>query len=184
MKVALVALLVSLASVKGAQQQSEALANPIRKVVTLLQKMVETVEAEGVKEKKMFETYMCWCSTGGSDLKKSIADSDTKVPAVQSDIEEGEAQLAQLKEDLAKARSERSAAKTAMSEATAIRGKEASAYAAMKAESDTNIAALTKATAALEKGMSGAFLQSDAAKTVRNLLRKSQDDLNEDQQQV
>merc|ERR1719272_2477288 len=98
------AFLATSLAVQATQQNaiSAAAANPIRKVVTMLQRMQKTVEAEGDKEKAMFEKYMCWCKNGGGDLAKSIGDANTKMPQVASDIEEGEAQAAQLKEDLKK----------------------------------------------------------------------------------
>merc|ERR1719162_2349465 len=57
-----------------------------------------------------------------------------------------------------------------MADATAIRAKEAAAFAAEKAEFDANIAAVTKATAAVEKGMSGSFLQTNAAQVLKQLV--------------
>jgi predicted nucleic acid-binding Zn-ribbon protein len=57
-----------------------------------------------------------------------------------------------------------------MAEATNIREKEAAAFASLKAEADANIAAATKATAAVSKGMAGSFLQTAAAQVLRNLV--------------
>merc|ERR1711959_382973 len=48
-------------------------------------------------------------------------------------------------------------------------GKEAAAYAKESGELKTNIAALAKATAAIEKGMGGAFLQTSAASVLKKL---------------
>merc|ERR1719298_50264 len=107
----------------------EARANPIRKVVTMLQKMQKKVEAEGEKEKALFEKYMCYCKTSGGALSKSIADAGTKMPQLEADIKEGEAKKKQLDEDIKTAQADRSAAKTAMADATALRKKEADAYA-------------------------------------------------------
>merc|ERR1740139_1879836 len=59
-----------------------------------------------------------------------------------------------------------------MKEATALREKEAAEYAKYKAESDTNIAAIAKAVAALEKGMAGSFLQTPSAAVLRRLAGK------------
>ena len=50
--------------------------------------------------------------------------------------------------------------------ATAIKEKAAAAYAAEKAETDKDIAAIAKYVAALERGMAGAFLQTDAAQSL------------------
>merc|ERR1719440_773008 len=57
-----------------------------------------------------------------------------------------------------------------MAEATSIREKDAAAFASLKAEADANIAAVTKATAAIEKGMAGSFLQTTEAQVLRNLV--------------
>merc|ERR1711870_107946 len=48
-------------------------------------------------------------------------------------------------------------------------GKEAGAFAAEKSDYDTNIAAIEKAVAALEKGAGGSFLQTSTAATLRKL---------------
>merc|ERR1719237_1583270 len=98
-------------------------ANPIRKVVTMLQQMQKKVEEEGAHEKKLFEKFMCYCKNSGGDLQASISDSEGKVSSLPSAVEEAEAALTQLKEDLKKAQADRSAAKAAMAEATAIREK-------------------------------------------------------------
>ena len=45
-------------------------ANPIRKIVTLMQDMQKEIEAEGEKEKVLYDNFMCWCETGAADLKK------------------------------------------------------------------------------------------------------------------
>merc|ERR1719453_2413771 len=104
-------------------------ANPIRKVVTMLQKMQSKVQQEGEKEAALFEKYMCYCKNSGGDLSKSIADAETRNPQLESDIKAGEATLAQLKEDLKQNQVDRSAAKEAVASSEALRAKEASAYA-------------------------------------------------------
>jgi len=154
----------------SAVDKAEVTANPIRKVVTMLQAMEKKVSAEGEKEKELFDKFMCYCKNGDEQLASSISAAQAKVPQVSSDIEEAEAQVKQLKEDLKQHQTDRAAAKAAMAEATAIREKEAAAFAAEKAELDANIAALSKATAAIEKGMAGAFLQTSAAQVLKNLI--------------
>merc|ERR1712187_348967 len=84
----------------AAAADAENSANPIRKVVTMLQAMQKKVTAEGEKEKELFEKFMCYCKHGDEALSKSIAEAETKIPAVTSDIEEGEAEVKQLKSDL------------------------------------------------------------------------------------
>merc|ERR1719281_69655 len=114
----------------------------------MLQNMQKKVEAEGEKEKELFEKYMCYCKTSGGDLSKSISDAETKVPELESDIKESEAKKQQLDEDLKQHQADRSAAKTAMADATALRKKEADAYAKESSEDSANIAATAKAMTA------------------------------------
>lgn len=140
----------------------------------MLQMMQKKVEAEGEKEQDMHDKFMCYCKNGVGDLEKSIADAEQKSGELPSQIEEAEGELAQLKEDLKKAQVDRAAAKTAIEEATAIREKEAAAFATESGELKTNIAAIGKAVAALEKGMGGAFLQTTAADTLKKLVLNSE----------
>jgi len=167
-RMALIALIATLALAGAAEQQASA--NPIRKVVNMLQAMQNKVKAEGEAEVDLFEKFMCYCKNGDEALGKSIGDAEAKVPQVTADIEAGESEVKQLKSDLKSHQSDRAAAKTAMAEATKIRESEASAFADLKSEADANIAAATKATAAISKGMSGSFLQTSAAQVLRNLV--------------
>jgi len=154
---------------------AEVSANPIRKVVNMLQAMQKKVTAEGEKETELFDKFMCYCKNGDEALAKSIGDAEAKVPQVTADIEAGESEVTQLKSDLKSHQTDRHAAKAAMAEATNIRAKEAAAFADLKAEADANIAAATKATAAISKGMSGSFLQTSAAQVLRNLVLAKND---------
>jgi len=164
--------------------EEHAAANPIRKVVTMLQTMQKKVEAEGEKEQELFEKFMCYCKNSGGDLAASIADAETKVSELPSAVEEAVGQLGQLKEDLKKAQTDRAAAKAAIAEATAIRGKEAAEFATLSGELKTNIAAIGKAVAALEKGAGGAFLQTAAASTLKNLVENDEKMLDVDRQDI
>jgi len=157
--------------------------NPIRKVVTLLQAMQKKVEAEGEKEADLFQKFECYCSTGSGKLEKSVAEAQAKVPAVSSEIEEKEAAKAQMDEDLKQHQADRSAAKDAIADATAIREKEAAAYAKEKGEYDSNIEALVKAISAITRGMGGGFLQTSAAQVVKKLV-SSQDMNDADRQEL
>jgi len=159
-------------------------ANPIRKVVTMLQAMQTKVAEEGETEKALYEKFQCFCTTNGGSLDSSIASATEKIPAVSSEIKESTEQKAQLSDDLDSGMTDRTAAKTAMSEATALREKEAAAFAATKAEYGTNIDAITKAVAALEKGMGGAFLQSASAQALRGVLTSTSGPLQEGDRQT
>jgi len=142
----------------GSAAAAEAGANPIRKVVTLMQNMQKEIEAEGAKEKELFDKFMCYCSGGTDSLKKAIADSTAEAEELTAKLKSEEAEKAQIAQDLIAHKADREGAKSDIEEATVLREKEAAAFAAEKADSETNIAAMAKAIPALEKGMGGAAL--------------------------
>jgi len=166
----LIALAAGASYVNGAEISAQTAANPIRRVVTMLQNIQKKVEAEGERDADLHKKFMCYCKTGSGQLKQSIADAEAKLGNVASAIKEAEAQKAQLEQDLINHKEERAAAKDAIAKATALREKEAKAFAKFKSDSETNIAALTKAVAALEKGMAGSFLQTAGAQALRNIV--------------
>jgi len=164
-------LVLALAAPIGvASETSTSYANPIRRVVTLLQKMQTQVTAEGKKEEELFEKFMCYCKNGAGDLEASISAAEAKIGADGTALEEAEAQSAQLTKDLAEHKQNRADAKDASAKATALREKEAATFAKDSSDLKTNIAALGKAVTALEKGAAGgSFLQTQTAATLRQL---------------
>merc|ERR1719161_2063979 len=159
-------------------------ANPIRKIVTMLQNMIKKVEAEGEKEKELYDKFMCYCNTADVTLGKSIEDANTKIPQLEADIKQATEEKAQLEEDLTAHQNDRTAANEAMAKATEIREKEAAAFAKENAEDKANLDALKKALAAIEKGLAGGFLQTNAAGVLRNLAMNKMDMMELDRQQL
>jgi len=149
--------------------EMEGRANPIRKVVNMLQGMHKKVEAEGKRDQELFDKYMCYCKSGAGSLAQSISEAENKIPQVESSLKEAQEQEVQAKSDLKTAQEARREAEKAIAEATKIREKEAAAYAKESSEQTTNIAAMGKAITALEKGAKGEFLQTQAASTIRRL---------------
>merc|ERR1719379_1804703 len=148
----------------------------------MLQMMQKKVEAEGVKEEELFEKFMCYCKAGAASLGKSIGDAEVKMPQLVSQIEEAEALKAQLEEEIQNHQNDRAAAKAAMAKATALREKEAAAFAKEHAEAVANIEAAKKATAAISKGMAGGFLQTSAAAVLRKMVLS--EDLSDNQRDM
>merc|ERR1719261_2446049 len=154
-------------------------ANPMRRVITMLQMMVKKVEEEGKKEAELFEKFMCYCKSGKAMLGKSIADAEEKIPQLESDIKEAEAEKAQLDTDLTTHKADRETAKSDIAKAKGMREKDAAAFLKESTEDQSNLDALKKALAAIEKGMAGAFLQTNSAAVLRR-LSLSQDMSNAD----
>jgi len=182
----LVAALACISAVDAVvQQDSSAVAvNPIRKVVTMLEAMQKKVTAEGVKEKALYDKFSCYCRNGAGELGKSISEAETKVPLLASDISEAEAKKKQLEEDLKNHQADRAAAKSAMASATNLRDKAAAAFAKEAAAATANINALGQAIAAISKGMSGAFLQTNAAQVLKKLVLNQASLLDADRQDI
>jgi len=184
MKTVLVLSLSVVANAATEREASMAAVNPIRKVVTMLQTLKTKVESEGEKERELHEKYMCYCKGAGNTLGKSIADAQARAPELTAAIDAGNGQMAQLKEDLKNHQNDRAAAKTAMAEATALREKENAAFNTVESETSTNIAGIAKAIAAIEKGAGGAFLQTAAAASVKQLAMNSQKMMDADRQDL
>jgi len=163
--------LAVVSAIAALRASDAATANPVRKVVTMLQGLQAKISAEGEKEKELYDKYMCYCKTSGGDLAKGIADAQTKIPQLQSDIAENEAKLAQLKLDVEGHKADRAAAKEAMAAATALREQEKAKFDKENADLKANLAAIAKAVAALEKGSYG-FLQTSTASTLKKLVGK------------
>jgi len=137
-----------------------------------LQNMEKKVKAEGEKQQELYDKFMCYCKNSGGDLAKSIADAGDKVPQLEAAIKAAEEKKTQMDEDLVQHKADRAAAKAAMDEATALRNKEAAAFAKESSEDGANIAATAKAIAAIEKGMGSAFLQTPSANILLSIAQK------------
>jgi len=181
------ALIVLLALSAGTTVQSvevQASANPVRRVVTLLQNLQKKVEAEGETDKDLHEKYLCFCETGVATLEKSIADTEANGAAAAAAAKEAGAQSSQLQQDLASHKTDRTNAEEAIAAATAVREKEAATFATFKAESEANIGAIEGAVASLEKGMAGAFLQTSGAQKLLKLVQTKDNMLEGDREDI
>merc|ERR1711990_722177 len=116
-------ILVSIAAISyqadsvGVAEAALAGANPVRKVVTLLQNMEKKVVAEGEKQDELFEKFMCYCKNSGDGLSKGVAEAKIRIPELESGIEEATGKLAQMKSDIKRHKEDRQAAETASAEA-------------------------------------------------------------------
>jgi len=167
----LVLLLVgaSAPTARGAHARLRAAANPIRRVITMLQMMQQKVAEEGKRERELFDKFLCQCTTRTSGLEKAVEAATTKIPQLESNFKEAQAEQERLKSDVSQATSDRNDARQTLGDARGLRAKEAAAFEKEKGESQANVKALGKAVAALNKGAAGAFLQTSAAAQLRHL---------------
>jgi len=176
--VALLALVATTANGATLSNQVSNHANPIRKVVTMLENLKAKVEGEGEKEREVHEKYMCYCKNGASSLEKSIADAGTKTPELESAIAEAEARKNQLDTEIANHKSDQVAAKTAMTEATALREKNKAAFDLAMADEQVDLKNIGDAITALSIGSIGSFIQSSAAQGLKKIVQKN-DNMND-----
>jgi len=160
LRLLVLALIVSVASA----------ANPIRRVVNMLQDMQKKIEAEGERDKKLFDKFMCYCTNGKVDLEKAVKDAETKIPATKARLQEAKSQKEQFESDLKKHKEAFGDAKDAIGEAMAIRSKEAKAFKTEYASKKTYIKAIKKAIKAILSGIDTSFLQTEDASVIRRLI--------------
>merc|ERR1719163_907213 len=122
-----VALLALLGLVSSASTQLHG--NPIRRVVTMLQEMQKSVEKEGETEKELYDKFMCYCETTDGELATSIDQGNTKVSELDSQLQEDTAAKAQMDQDVAQHKSDRTEAEKAIEESPSMRNKEAAEFA-------------------------------------------------------
>merc|ERR1719443_2682183 len=103
-------------------------ANPIRKIVTLLQNMQKEIEAEGAKEKELFDKFMCFCSGNSGDLTKKAADAKAQIEELTAKVKSEEAEKVQLAQELVDHKKDREQAKADIAEATTLREKESAEF--------------------------------------------------------
>eukprot|EP00418_Pyrodinium_bahamense_P060575 CAMPEP_0179164212 /NCGR_PEP_ID=MMETSP0796-20121207/80571_1 /TAXON_ID=73915 /ORGANISM="Pyrodinium bahamense, Strain pbaha01" /LENGTH=692 /DNA_ID=CAMNT_0020866631 /DNA_START=179 /DNA_END=2254 /DNA_ORIENTATION=- len=135
----------------------------------MLQMMQQKVMAEGQKEEKLWEKYMCYCESSSEALKKSISAAEAKLPELESSIKELTAETQRLKGDVEQAKADRGDADAALSQSESIQGKEHDSLVKEATETAANIKALDQAIKSLESGLSSSFLQTSAASTLRQL---------------
>merc|ERR1719171_1790222 len=153
---------------------SDMQANPIRKVVTLMQNMQKEIEGEGAKEKELFDKFMCYCQNGQGELATAIDKSAAAIEEFSAKLKSETAEKSSTAQALITHKQDREAATSDLEEATMLREKEKAAYEETKADMETNLKAMAGAIPALEKGMGGAsFVQMPEAGGIRKLADAS-----------
>jgi len=130
--------------------------NPIRKVVNLLQSLREEVEAEGRKEKELFDKFVCYCTSSTEKLTASIDSGRSAIADYEATIKELSGSNAALELEIKDLKEDLEENQKAIADATGVREKEKGEYQAESTEMTNAIAALDKAIPAIEKGMAPA----------------------------
>merc|ERR1719375_1658743 len=123
----------------GGRAKAATTENPMRKIITMLQDMAKEVEREGEAEKAIFEKALCACEGGEKELDKTIADSQAAIEEWTAKTESGNAESAQLTQEVADHKTSAATAKSDLSEATTLRDKEHDAFLAEEKDTKTNL---------------------------------------------
>jgi len=109
-------------------------ANPIRKVVNLMETMQSKIEAEGKKNDELFDKFECYCKKTQTELEDEIAKADAIGNVKPEDIKAKEAQLQQLQQAVEDLKNEETEEEETLAAATASREKQHQEH--MKAETE------------------------------------------------
>jgi len=132
--------------------------------------MQKETEAEGEKEEKAFDKFMCYCSGNTDGMKAAAEEGTQKAAELGSKLEALVAEKAQLDQELKDHQSSREAAKQDSKKAANLREKEHAEFKAESADMSTNIAAMKGAIAALEKGMGLLQMGADQKDIVQRMV--------------
>jgi len=102
--------------------------SPIKRVISLLEKMRSELEHEAQNEAEMYDKMVCWCETNEKEKTKAIADAEVtdkeltaEIGARAAKFGEDETEIARLKEQIA-------ADTASLKEATSIREADAAKF--------------------------------------------------------
>jgi septal ring factor EnvC (AmiA/AmiB activator) len=165
-------VLLSVAAVASVSAETT-YANPIRRVVNMLQGLQTKIEEEAKTAEKLFDKFQCYCQGNEKKLSASIDAASEAILRLESAVEAGKAAKTQTTAELKAHKEEREAAKNAIEEATSMREKEHSEFVAESGDLKANINALDQAIPAIEKGAAGSFLQTGEGAKISKIAEVS-----------
>jgi hypothetical protein len=148
----------------------EAKANPIRRVVSLLQGLSVKITKEGEAEKALFDDFMCYCKKARAEIGKSIADELDKAPEVESDIKEAESRLKKSRLQLARHEEDTQEVTRGMQAAAKERASGLSENSNEIADLKKYLSSISSAIQAIQSGRESLLLQSSAKDALLNIV--------------
>lgn len=133
---------------------AETEANPIRRIVGLLQGMQTEIEGEGVRAKEMYEKYMCFCDTNIAQTQKELEEGGATISRLETSVKELVSANAQIDQELADLGDEVKDNRASIEEQSSVRQEEAKKFLDESSETKNAIASIDKALPALKKGLS------------------------------
>jgi hypothetical protein len=138
--------------------------SPIKRVISLLEKMRAELVAEADKEAEMYDKMVCWCETNEKEKKKAIADAEALDKELSAEIEERAAKFGETATEIERLKEQISEDTASLKTGTSIRESEASTFRATNKDLVQSITNVKNAIQILGKHHKGAssFVQLDA----------------------
>jgi exonuclease VII small subunit len=159
--------------VASAARSGAASRSPVERVVDLLKDLKTRAEADGDSEEKTYNKYACWCDKAMKSKADAIDQGRMELRSLSQEILKLKGEIATLGSQIDELEGGLADNAEMVEEATSIRQKENTAYAAETDEMKQAIAAMEKATSVLVEATGSAFLQEKTSAghlAVRNLL--------------
>jgi len=126
-------------------------ANPVKKVVTLLEDMKAQVEKESEADQAATEKYNCWCETNSKGKTEAVEAAIKKVAELESFIEQAAGTIGQLKTEISTLESDIAAGQDSLDKATALKEEETAEFLASEKDAKETIEAVSMALEVLAK---------------------------------
>merc|ERR1719428_946372 len=149
--------------------------SPIKRVISLLEKMRAELVAEADKEAEMYDKMVCWCETNEKEKKKAIADAEALEKELEAEIQERAAKFGEQSTEIERLKSQISEDTASLKEATSIREAEAAKFRESNKDLIQSITNVKNAIDVLSKhnSASSSFIQLDASvlSSMRTVLK-------------
>jgi len=138
--------------------------SPIKRVISLLEKMRSELVAEADKEAEMYDKMVCWCETNEKEKTKAVADAEALDKELTAEIEARAAKFGEQGTEIDRLKSQIAEDTASLKEATSIRESEAAKFYESNKDLIQSITNVKNAVQILGKhhDASSSFVQLDA----------------------
>jgi len=145
--------------------------SPIRKVVTMIEEMKATVEKEAKEDLKAYDEYKCWCDTGGEEKKAAIEYATETIADLEAFLGEAAGREGELKTEIGVLTQDIADDNSAIAQASGVRDKENSEFAASETDLKASIGLLKEAIETISKAQTLAQV-GPALVEVRSVVKR------------
>merc|ERR1719420_2526647 len=138
--------------------------SPIKRVISMLEKMRSELQAEADKGAEMYDKMVCWCETNEKEKTKAIADAEALDKDLSAEIASRAAKFGEDATEIDRLKSQIAEDTASLKEATSIREAEAAKFRETNKDLIQSITNVKNAIQILSKHNSAAssFVQLDA----------------------